>query len=83
MITVAAVIVSFALGYFLCKILSDRETDGFCFLHKEGSKEQLIFNLFKEPESILSQTIVKFKVVELEEVAEVTTTTESNSHRPS
>lgn len=66
MIILVAVI-SFCLGYMLCKILSTREIDGFCFLHKEGSKDQLIFNLFKEPETILQQKVVKFKVVKLEE----------------
>jgi hypothetical protein len=64
-----AVIVSFCLGYLLHEILSSRQVDGFCFLHKEGSKDQLIFNLFGEPESILDQKMVKFKVMKLEEEA--------------
>lgn len=64
-----AVIVSFCLGYLLNKILSSRHVDGFCFLHKEDSKDQLIFNLFGEPESILDQKMVKFKVMKLEEEA--------------
>ena len=64
-----AVIVSFCSGYLLHKSLSSRHVDGFCFLHKEGSKDQLIFNLFGEPESILDQKMVKFKVMKLEEEA--------------
>lgn len=64
---IVVVAASYIIGYLSCKILSRAHADGFCFLRKEGSKDQLIFNLYDEPERILQQKTVVFKVVKLEE----------------
>lgn len=51
-----------------CVYDSIRSVDGFCFVRHDGNKDQLIFNLSKDPEEALNQRVVVFRVVKSAEV---------------
>lgn len=57
-----------AIVLISCIYDSIRSVDGFCFVRHDGDKDQLIFNLSKDPEEALDQRVVVFRVVKSAEV---------------
>jgi hypothetical protein len=67
-IIMIAVNVLLAVVLISCVYDSIRSVDGFCFVRHDGDKDQLIFNLSKDPEEALNQRVVVFRVVKNAEV---------------